>query len=65
MAPDSSMVSSERRKGNGYKLKYRKFHLKLRKIFFPARVVKYRYRLLKEVVESSSLQYSKPSWTRP
>lgn len=40
MVPDSSVISSDRRRGNGYKLKYRKFHVKLIQNCFPASVVK-------------------------
>ncbi|KFV77157.1 hypothetical protein N308_00731, partial [Struthio camelus australis] len=44
---------------NGQKLNHRKFHLNLRKNFFPVRVSEHWHRLPREVVESPSLQISK------
>ncbi|KGL84259.1 hypothetical protein N309_09562, partial [Tinamus guttatus] len=41
---------------NGYKLKHRKFHLHVRKNFFPVRVTEPWPRLPGEVVESPSLE---------
>jgi len=55
-----SVVPSDRTRGNGHKLKQRKFQLKMRKNFFPLRVMQPWPRLPKEVLESPSLEIFKP-----
>ncbi|KFV76415.1 hypothetical protein N308_05886, partial [Struthio camelus australis] len=44
---------------NGHKLKHRKFHLNMRKNFFPVRVTEHWSRLPRGAVESPSLEIFK------
>lgn len=51
-----SLVSSDKIKSNGHKLKHKRLSLKIKKRFFTIWVTEHWCKLLREAVESSSLQ---------
>ena len=54
-----SVVPSDRTRGNRHKLRHRKFQLKMRKNFFPLRMMEPWPRLPREAVESPALEILK------
>jgi len=59
MGPNFPVVPSDRTRGNGHKLKQRKFYLNMTKNIFPLRVMEPWPRLPREAVESPSLEIVK------
>jgi len=55
-------VADDRTRGNGYKLKHRRFTEHIRKHYFIVRVARHWPRYPRQVVESPSLEIFKSSW---
>jgi len=53
------VVPNDGTRGNRHILKHRKFHLNMRQNFFPLRVTEHWNRLLREVMDSPSLEIFK------
>jgi len=59
-----SVVPCNRTRGNGHRLKHRKFQLNVRKNFFPLRVTEHWNRLPWVLWSLLLWRYSRPAWTR-
>ncbi|KAK4828744.1 hypothetical protein QYF61_000735 [Mycteria americana] len=60
--PIRFLVPSDRTRGDGHKVKHRRFPLSIRKHFFPVRVTEHWHRLLREVGQMVTHDLSLPTY---
>jgi len=59
MARLCSVIPSDRIRGNGHKVKHKRFHLNMMKHFFTVKITEHRHRLPREAVKSPFVEMFK------